>query len=89
MTADYRLEKVLDSMKRRGFDSEFDTSPIELFKLKNEYWVSDGHRRISAARVLGIRYVRAEITLLTSTSSSQTNRRVQARSSTKTTGVKK
>jgi hypothetical protein len=84
---DSRFEQVLESMRKRGFDHEYTGTPIELIRFQNEYWVSDGHRRISASRNLGIRYVRAEITLLPSTSSPQANTRVEASSSSKTTEV--
>ena len=60
---DIRFQQVLESIKVRGFDPDFG-SPIELIKFRNEYWVADGHRRVSAARILGIRFVMAEVTLL-------------------------
>jgi len=69
---DTRFKQLLQSIKEKGFDPEFDGSSIELIKFQDEYWVADGHRRVSAAVRLGIGYVRAEITLLTFTSPPQT-----------------
>jgi hypothetical protein len=66
---DYRFEDVLDSMDKRGYDPEFDGSHIELILFQDEYWVADGHRRVSAAKNLRIRTIRAEITLLASAKS--------------------
>jgi len=74
---DSRFQQVLQSIKDRGFDPEFGGSPLEFIKLGGEYWVSDGHRRVSAARILGIRYVRAEVTLLTLTSLPQRKTRIE------------
>ena len=55
--------QVLRSMKIRGFDSkESEASPISLVRYHDEYFVeSDGHRRVSAARRLGLRIVEAEV----------------------------
>jgi hypothetical protein len=70
MVVDYRFWQVFDSIDERGFDPDFDGSHIELILFKDEYWVADGHRRVSVAAILGIRNITAEITLLTPTSSS-------------------
>jgi hypothetical protein len=50
---------------------------LELIKLGGEYWVSDGHRRVSVARILGIGHIRAEVTLLESASHPQSKTRIQ------------
>ena len=72
-----RFEQVLHSIRERGFDPAFDGSPIELIKFQGEYWVADGHRRVSAAAMLGIGYVRAEITVLEFTSPPQRKTRIE------------
>jgi len=81
MALDYRFQTVFSSLERKGFDPELDGSPIELIKFQKEYWVTEGHRRVSVARILGIRYVRAEITLLGSTSPCQPKTRIRSGSS--------
>lgn len=55
--------EVLSSMKERGFDPEESrASPISLVRYRGEYFVEgDGHRRVSAARRLGLAYVEAEV----------------------------
>ena len=70
-TRDYRFETLSSSLERNGFNPEFEGSPIELIKFRNKYWVTEGHRRVSVAKALGIETIRAEITLLASTSSSR------------------
>jgi hypothetical protein len=39
-----------------------DLPPVELIQIENEYYVRDGHHRISVSRALGQSYVDAEIT---------------------------
>jgi len=51
---DIHFHQVLESIKARGFDPEFDGSPIELIKFRSKYWVADGHRRVSTARYSGL-----------------------------------
>ncbi len=38
--------------------------PVELIRAGNEYYVRDGHHRVSVARALGEEYVDAEVTVL-------------------------
>jgi hypothetical protein len=73
VAADYRFEKVLNSLEKRGFDPLFDGSPIDLVEFEGEYWVCDGHRRISVARILNIRGVRANVTRPVSTAESDSS----------------
>lgn len=35
--------------------------PVQLIEVDGEYYVRDGHHRVSAARALGMRYIEAEI----------------------------
>lgn len=60
---DERDSEVLSSMKERGFDPEEScASPITLVSYRGEYFVEgDGHRRVSAARTLGLTYLEAEV----------------------------
>jgi len=60
---DERDLEVLSSMKERGFDPEESrASPISLVRYRDEYFVEgDGHRRVSAARRLGLAYLEAEV----------------------------
>lgn len=54
---------LVESFKVRGFDpDESSQSPISLVEYAGEYFVeSDGHRRVSAARRLGLQKLEAEV----------------------------
>jgi hypothetical protein len=55
--------EVLKSMKDNGFDPEESRgSPITLLRYRGDYFVeSDGHRRVSVARRLGLATIEAEV----------------------------
>jgi hypothetical protein len=40
--------------------------PVELFQLGNDYYVRDGHHRISVSRTLGQQFIEAEVTVIRS-----------------------
>ncbi len=53
---------------RRGVDAVHDAfpdgavPPIEVFRLDDDYFVLDGHKRVAAARAAGVEFVDAEVT---------------------------
>lgn len=53
---------------RRGVGAVHDAfpdgavSPIEVFRLDDDYFVLDGHKRVAAARAAGVEFVDADVT---------------------------
>lgn len=53
-----RFHHVLKAMRRGAA-----VPPIEVYKLRRDYYVLDGHHRVGAARKLGMREIEAEVTV--------------------------
>jgi ParB/Sulfiredoxin domain len=54
------LRRPVDAVRRAFPDGA--VPPIDVFKLDDEYFVTDGHKRVAAARGAGAEYVDAEVT---------------------------
>lgn len=57
-TEQARFRRVVDAMKKGEL-----LPPIELYKLRQHYYILDGHHRVGAARLIGVQSIDAEITL--------------------------
>ncbi len=57
-TEQARFRRVVSAMKAGEL-----LPPIELYKLRQHYYILDGHHRVGAARLLGIQSIDGEITL--------------------------
>ncbi len=52
----YRLQRIKEAMR-----SKKPLPPVDLYKIKNEYYVLDGNHRVAAAKELGLKVIDANI----------------------------